>query len=237
MHVSFSLSLSLSLSLSVSFCLSPQYASLITVYLTLARHLTGRTTSPALRALNHSSQSLLSPGPPHPHDQLRVPLNSGLGSPNCHSSGLEGLATSKQNGSCMSRGFRRYLSRFADTRWPSGHHDAYAYHGLRCRANTYIHPPHTHTHRERERERETMTEKETHLPTTPSSFVRHKPCPPCIAAHPYVDPLLCSLWHHPAMLPPLLVGYEHHIVHLPRFYSMTQWCLSAPSRRPSSAGY
>lgn len=29
------------------------------------------------------------------------------------------------------------------------------------------------------------------------SLVRHKPCPPCIAAHPYVEPLL-SLLDHPA---------------------------------------
>lgn len=35
-------------------------------------------------------------------------------------------------------------------------------------------------------------------PTTPSSpYVRHKPCPPCIAAHSHVEPLL-SLLHHPA---------------------------------------
>lgn len=61
------------------------------------------------------------------------------GAPRCHSSGLEGLAANKQNGSCVPRGFRRYLSRCADTRWSSGHHD-YSSQGYRCRANTHIHP-------------------------------------------------------------------------------------------------
>lgn len=55
--------------------------------------------------------------------------------------------------------------------------------------------------------------------TTPSSsYTRRKPCPPCIAAHAYVEPSL-SLLHHPAMFSPLFDGYEHHIVHLRCFYS------------------
>lgn len=32
-------------------------------------------------------------------------------------------------------------------------------------------------------------------PPHPLLFPRHKPCPPCIAAHPYVDPLLFLLQH------------------------------------------
>lgn len=41
----------------------------------------------------------------------------------------------------------------------------------------------------------------------------------------------------PPMFLPLLDGYGHGIVHLHRFYSTERWCLSAPSRRPPSAGY
>lgn len=88
---------------------------------------------------------LLSPGSPRPRDHLRVPFNSGLGSPKCHSSGLKGLATNKQNGSYVPRGFRRYLSRCADTRWPSGHRGSSSQ-GTRCRANTHsLSSTHTHT--------------------------------------------------------------------------------------------
>lgn len=78
------------------------------------------------------------------------------------------------------------------------------------------------------------------LPTTPSSpYVCHKPRSPCIAAHPYVEPLL-SLPHHPAMFPPLLDGYGHHLVHSSTCVASIRracWCLSAPSRRQPSAGY
>lgn len=181
-----------------------------------------RTTSSPPRSSNHSSHCSCPPGSPRPHDQLRVPFNSGLGSPKCHSSGVKGLATNKQNGSYVPRGFRRYLSRCADARWPSGHRGSSSQ-GTTCRANTYT-LVHSHAH-----------------------FLSGPPHPllPMYAtslAHPASR--LIPMWSRcspsyttPPMFSPLLDGYGHHIVHLRRFYSTARWCLSAPLRRPPSAGY
>lgn len=209
--------------MSLSFYLSPQYASLIN---TVPHHdLAPPKEDYIIASARFGPQLavLLSPGPPRPHDQLRVPLNSGFGRSKCHF-------------------IRSGRPRYEQTKW------------LMCAERIPLIPISVCGYQMAKRSpwlfipRGEMPCKHTHIHSLTHTLFLSSPPHPLF--HVYATSLahpasrLIPMWSRcspsyttPTMFSPLLDGYGHHVVHLRRFYSTEHWCLSAPSRRPPSAGY
>lgn len=163
------------------FYLSPQYASLINGYLTLTWHLRTRTTSSPLRGLIHSSRSSCPRA-------LRVLMTSCA----CHSipvweapSALHPVFTASLRTNKMAHVCREdSVDTSLGVQIPDGQAvttalDPKGQDAVQTHMPTH-HPP-----------------TQARLPITPSPLCAPQALPtPCIAAHPYVEPLL-SLLHHP----------------------------------------